>query len=172
MDRLPLSCTWRSSSTVSSNVVLGRTLLTVPVICICAEYIVPGRFDPTLILTHRFDLSEMDKCVWWQCEVRRLTDTPHSALLDCTTPLIRSSLTAKRASASSRLLFRRNSLQIPPWVCRRSRRCRRQSSTAHNVSAVPLPLCSHPCSVSVSAEVLLEFLRASRFRQMTVVRSA
>jgi hypothetical protein len=27
------------------------------------EYIIPGKFDPTLILTHRFDMTEMDKWV-------------------------------------------------------------------------------------------------------------
>lgn len=30
-----------------------------------AEYILPGKFDPTLILTHRFDITEMDK---WAAE--------------------------------------------------------------------------------------------------------
>lgn len=36
------------------------------------EYIVPGKFDPTLILTHRFDISEMDKL--YHAFDKKLTD--------------------------------------------------------------------------------------------------
>lgn len=46
------------------------------------DYIVTGKFDPTLILTHRFDFSEMDK-LYYAFDKKRFDEEKGVGILKC-----------------------------------------------------------------------------------------